>query len=140
MILGPIKYSVIEIPIDDSDYNAFNQFLDNYRKGAVLSFSSRAQENSFMNMNTGLCSYHGYGLLDVCENVLNTGLTLIKCHNPWSAGGEWSGEWSDSSELWNKYPKIKLKLNFELKDDGTFWIEKKDFSKAFCLIWVAYKI
>ena len=139
MILGPIEYFLKEIPEKDPNYTVFNEFLEKYNKGSVISLTSRALANAFINTNTGLVSYHGYGLLDIRENVLKTNFTLIKCHNPWSLGGEWKGDWSDSSDLWIKYPKIKTELEFKNKDDGTFWIEKKDFSKAFSLFWGATK-
>ena len=140
MILGPIDFFVKEIPQKDIENAVYNDFLEKYKQGSVISFTSRRQgKDGDINTGTGLVNYHGYGLLDICENVLKTGFTLIKCHNPWSAGGEWNGDWSDSSDLWNKYPKIKKELNFSNVDDGTFWIEKKDFSRAFCLFWGAAK-
>lgn len=36
---------------------------------------------------------------------------------------EWSGDWGDNSSKWNSYPDVKRDLNFENKDDGTFWYE-----------------
>lgn len=76
------------MPEVDHDYNIFNQMLDYYRNGAVISFSSRhSKNNQLIDNQTNMVSYHGYGLLEIKENVLNSGFTFIKAQNPWSQGG-----------------------------------------------------
>lgn len=89
MILGPLMDSFVYINIPATpDSVTFDQFLEYYNNGAVISFSSRNSTSSDLVDNvTGMVSYHGYGLLDVKENVANTGFTLIKAHNVWSQGG-----------------------------------------------------
>ena len=42
---------------------------------------------------------------------------------------EWTGAWSDSSELWT--PALKAELGFTAADDGTFWICFEDLVKFF---------
>ena len=64
--------------------------------------------------------YHGYGLTDVRENVCGSGLTLVKCHNVWSQGGEWTGAWSDKSPLWTE--ATKRQIGWVDRDDGVFFI------------------
>lgn len=44
--------------------------------------------------------------------------------NPWGKG-EWTGDWSDKSDLWT--PEIKKELEYSDKDDGSFWIRVDDF-------------
>jgi hypothetical protein len=39
----------------------------------------------------------------------------------WSQGGEWNGDWSDASNLWNTHPNIKAELKSITKNDGMFW-------------------
>ena len=96
--------------------------MDYHRKGAVISFSSRSIESKQgVSTKTGMVHYHGYGLTDVRENVCGSGLTLVKCHNVWSQGGEWTGAWSDESPLWDQHPNIKAELKFVKKNDGAFW-------------------
>lgn len=88
-------------------------------------------------MSPGLIDFHGYSLIDIRENVANSGFTLIKCLNTWAKGGEWKGDWSDTSDLWRKYPKIRSELEFDKKGPGYFWLDKKDLCRAFCVIWIA---
>ena len=59
--------------------------------------------------------------------------------------GEWKGEWSDNSDMWEKHPEVKRFLRPESKDDGKFWISKEDFSNNFeaisiCMIWNAGRL
>jgi calpain-15 len=49
--------------------------------------------------------------------------------NPWGAF-EWQGDWGDESDLWT--PQIMEALKYEPSpDDGTFWMNFKDFSDNF---------
>ncbi|CAF0873883.1 unnamed protein product [Brachionus calyciflorus] len=140
MILGPMMTDsqVIKVPTTDTDHKIFNELVNNYMQKNVCVLASRASKNNeLIDKSTQMVSYHGYGLLDIKENVCDSGLSFVKCQNPWSNGGEWGGDWGDKSNLWNQFPDIKKELNFENKDDGAFWIEKKDFSKAFSYIWIA---
>uniref|UniRef100_A0A7S2ECG6 Calpain catalytic domain-containing protein n=1 Tax=Ditylum brightwellii TaxID=49249 RepID=A0A7S2ECG6_9STRA len=58
---------------------------------------------------------------------------LIQLRNPWGTY-EWKGDWSDKSDLWDKHPNIKKKLNFVDVDDGAFWMTYEDFIKVFTRI------
>jgi hypothetical protein len=42
--------------------------------------------------------------------------------------GEWTGDWSDSSEQWTKKWRAKLKYD-DQTDDGTFWMSLEDFTQ-----------
>lgn len=84
--------------------------------------------------------FHGYSLVDIRENVANSGFTLVKCLNTWGRNGEWIGDWSDDSKLWKKHPKVAEELRAEEKNDGMFWIDIKDFHLGFCIYWVALPI
>ncbi len=54
--------------------------------------------------------------------------------NPWGKG-EWNGAWSDKSSKWT--PKLKKEVGFvEDADDGSFWMEARDFVKKFSEIGV----
>lgn len=91
-----------------------------------------------------MVNYHGYGVVDIVQNVADTKFTLVKCLNTWGRDGEWKGDWSDGSSLWKEssrsrknHPEVAKALNAESKNDGIFWIDIKDFHQAFCLYWVA---
>ncbi|CAN0515836.1 unnamed protein product, partial [Scytosiphon promiscuus] len=35
-----------------------------------------------------------------------SGFRLVRIRNPWSQG-EWNGDWSDASTLWEDYPEVR---------------------------------
>eukprot|EP00927_Polykrikos_kofoidii_P043043 TRINITY_DN37090_c0_g1_i1.p1 TRINITY_DN37090_c0_g1~~TRINITY_DN37090_c0_g1_i1.p1 ORF type:complete len:533 (+),score=82.12 TRINITY_DN37090_c0_g1_i1:158-1600(+) len=83
----------------------------------------------------GLHKGHAYSILDV--KTVDTGLfgviggksfQFVKIRNPWG-GGEWTGDWSDSSKLWDEHPKVKEALQYEDADDGSFWMTWQDYVK-----------
>ena len=65
----------------------------------------------------------------------------MQCRNPWGKG-EWTGAWSDNSEEWERNPavmsamKADPEIDFTLEEDGTFWIEWKDFVKQYNKIYI----
>lgn len=87
------------------------------------------QAESFFS-KIGLATGHAYSVLDVKHFPLH-GLCMLKIRNPWGDGTEWNGDWGDNSELWGKYPFIKLACKPQKKEDGIFWMEWKDVVKYF---------
>ena len=90
MILGPLmtQSSVIDIPLSDTNFKLFNQLVDHYKNGSVISFSSRRSSNNQLIDNvTCMVDYHGYGLLEIRENVAKSGFSFVKAQNTWSKGG-----------------------------------------------------
>ncbi|PRP83981.1 hypothetical protein PROFUN_08665 [Planoprotostelium fungivorum] len=73
----------------------------------------------------GIMMNHAYGLLEL-QSV--HGVQLIRMRNPWGMG-EWTGPWSDGSREWSK--DIQLRLKYEFGDDGTFWMDFKDWAKHY---------
>ncbi|CAJ1373101.1 unnamed protein product [Effrenium voratum] len=69
----------------------------------------------------GLVEGHAYSLLRSGEV---DGHRLICSRNPW-ASHEWTGPWSDASNKWND--ERRKKLGLKKRNDGTFWMEDKDF-------------
>jgi len=60
--------------------------------------------------------------------VNNQKWQLVKLKNPWKTG-EWLGDFSDKSKLWDT--RLRHQLQMEDKDDGIFWMPFKDFVKHF---------
>lgn len=61
-------------------------------------------------------------------------MKLICLRNPWGQG-EWTGDWSDSSELWT--PRMKNLCGFsDLVEDGIFWMDFSDFCGEFDEIYI----
>lgn len=84
--------------------------------------------------NKGLVCNHCYSILKVIE--MNE-LILICLRNPWG-GHEWNGDYSDKSTLWTI--DLKIKLKWEDKEDGTFWMNYTDFLKYFTQISISLPI
>lgn len=88
----------------------------------------------------GLVAGHAYSVISAMEvsETLPGGLPkpggesfrMLKIRNPWGSY-EWKGKWSDKSKMWNKYPSIAKQCNYVNADDGTFWMEFKDFKKIY---------
>ncbi|XP_075781447.1 calpain-13 [Pelodiscus sinensis] len=55
---------------------------------------------------------------------------IIRVWNPWGHR-EWKGPWSDRSPEWDQIPAEYKKALCEDKDDGEFWISRRDFVKQF---------
>ena len=82
----------------------------------------------------GLVAAHAYSVLRAIEVELE-GEThqLIQLRNPWG-NTEWTGKWSDSSDIWT--PELKEQLNFTEEDDGTFWMDFEDTKRYFDLMYI----
>lgn len=56
-------------------------------------------------------------------------MNLVKLRNPWGSG-EWTGDWSDSSDCWTD--ELRRQVDFDGdKDDGIFWMDFRDFQSLF---------
>lgn len=81
----------------------------------------------------GLIAGHAYSLMAV-RDVRTAGggkdLKMCKVRNP-HGETEWTGRWSDKSDMWGKHPNVKNKLKFEAREDGSFWMSFHDFCKYF---------
>eukprot|EP00753_Platysulcus_tardus_P020182 PLAT7851.1.p1 GENE.PLAT7851.1~~PLAT7851.1.p1 ORF type:complete len:526 (+),score=222.77 PLAT7851.1:2122-3699(+) len=82
--------------------------------------------------SVGLVQGHAYSVLGIYQ--LEGGLQLVKMRNPWGKW-EWSGAWSDESDLWT--PALKERLGWEDADDGIFFMALPDvrdyFEGVYCL-------
>ncbi|KAJ3588989.1 hypothetical protein NHX12_009839 [Muraenolepis orangiensis] len=79
---------------------------------------------------TGLVDWHAYSVTGVTE-VTHRGSTvrLVRLLNPWGRQ-EWSGKWSDKSELWNEV-SFEDRENLVKQDDGEFWMQLEDYCHNF---------
>ncbi|ELU15007.1 hypothetical protein CAPTEDRAFT_185839 [Capitella teleta] len=58
---------------------------------------------------------------------------MIRIRNPWgSRKGEWLGDWSDSSVLWDEVTDdVKTKMKVSERQDGEFWMALEDYVAYF---------
>eukprot|EP00388_Colpodella_angusta_P011966 GDKJ01030428.1.p1 GENE.GDKJ01030428.1~~GDKJ01030428.1.p1 ORF type:complete len:418 (+),score=50.57 GDKJ01030428.1:148-1254(+) len=78
----------------------------------------------------GLALGHAYTLIDV-RTFPKHNIRLCKIRNPWGNGTEWTGTWSDESELWARYPDVKAVCKPKVEADGTFWMDFEDVKQYF---------
>jgi len=97
----------------------------------------------------GLADSHSYTVL---WHGTAAGTELVQLRNPWGEDGEWKGDWSDQSDLWESNPEVKqaieeLKSTSESRDnsrpfsdggdnDGIFFMSLDDFVQHFA--WMAH--
>jgi len=87
---------------------------------------------------SGVVQGHAYTLLCVKENVCGSGINLLQLRNPWGKG-EWTGDWSDESDLWDAHPDIKEECGHEIAVDGLFWMTWEDFTEHYSTIYLCKK-
>jgi calpain-15 len=113
-----------------SDDMMFEVLLKYHKLGSVLTASGASGE-------FGLVTGHAYSILEVQR--VNTGIMgvggetfkMVKVRNPWGTG-EWTGDWSDKSNLWDKHSSVARSCNHNPKgdtDDGAFWMSWEDYVK-----------
>ncbi|CAM9797164.1 unnamed protein product [Pylaiella littoralis] len=102
-----------------------------------------------MDNETGLLINHAYRLVDMKASGFTSlhvqeccGFRLVRLRNPWSQG-EWKGDWSDASALWEDYPEVNNGVSSDPttpwrrdSNDGTFWMVFSDFVRLFTKVYL----
>ena len=126
--------------------NKDNDDLNEYKIEIVKQLQNCDIENSIISCTTsssidvssvGLNNGYTYNLLAIYQitNSEGNNVYLFKLRNPWSKG-EWSGDWSDKSSLWDS--NSKNKVNFSDKEDSIFYMSDNDFFKYFKHVEICY--
>lgn len=102
------------------------QLLNEYDNLSYLMCCGSADGSDRTKNSKGIVQGHAYTLLRVELNVADSGIDLVQARNPWGES-EWTGRWSDSSELWDAHPEVKAALQHVAEEDGMFWMEWRDF-------------
>jgi len=89
----------------------------------------------------GLIEGHAYTLISAREiHSEKMGLlNLVKVRNPWGNEIEWTGDWSDKSELWKMNKDVAFHLQFKPEFEGTFWMPFEDWARIFNDFWVCHR-
>uniref|UniRef100_A0A3B4ULQ0 Calpain-1 catalytic subunit-like n=1 Tax=Seriola dumerili TaxID=41447 RepID=A0A3B4ULQ0_SERDU len=76
----------------------------------------------------GLVQGHAYTV----TGMMSQGklVNLVRLWNPWGKG-EWKGDWSDQSLLWQTVSAHDRKTCHSVDDDGEFWMTMEDFCKFY---------
>eukprot|EP00929_Paragymnodinium_shiwhaense_P025156 TRINITY_DN15280_c0_g1_i7.p1 TRINITY_DN15280_c0_g1~~TRINITY_DN15280_c0_g1_i7.p1 ORF type:complete len:169 (-),score=28.65 TRINITY_DN15280_c0_g1_i7:380-886(-) len=103
-------------------------------KNYLMSCGSHEGNDTEIN-KAGIVQGHAYSLITVKLDIAGTGVDLLCLRNPWG-WQEWSGDWSDSSPLWDQHPEIAKECGFTKDEDGLFWIDWEDFCSNYSNIYV----
>eukprot|EP01006_Ploeotia_vitrea_P049030 TRINITY_DN67305_c3_g2_i1.p1 TRINITY_DN67305_c3_g2~~TRINITY_DN67305_c3_g2_i1.p1 ORF type:complete len:1061 (+),score=324.79 TRINITY_DN67305_c3_g2_i1:69-3251(+) len=98
--------------------------------------------------SNGLVAGHAYTVLDIKQCPLDESesdfVYLAQLRNPWGEMGatnpnlEWKGQWSDTSDMWEKHPTVKACCSWEGgAKDGVFWMSMEDVAEQAHRIQVA---
>jgi len=117
------------------DENAINDKqlwanMKEYTRKAYVMCAEIERENDDMH---GLAVGHAYSLLAAREvNLDGCIVPMVKIRNP-HGRGEWTGDYSDSSDKWKEHGGILQEILGHIKDDqdGSFWMHFNDFAKYF---------
>jgi len=111
----------------NSREEVWQQLMDSASKDDDLLTISTSLPKSKLR-GSGIITNHSYTVLDAKGNDDN-GIKLLCIRNPW-ASGEWTGAWSDNSDLWT--PEMIEFFGATLDDDdGTFWMAFDDVLRYF---------
>ncbi|XP_058243708.1 calpain-1 catalytic subunit-like isoform X1 [Hemibagrus wyckioides] len=79
----------------------------------------------------GIVQGHAYTITGVTKLKAQGKLVkLVRVLNPWGKG-EWKGDWSDKSRLWNDVSKQDRDSWLEEKNNGEFWMSMEDFCRCY---------
>ena len=116
------KYSIDEL---------WSQLTFADSQNCILSCST-----NFNVKETGLVDVHAYTLIGTYVIRKNGELIkLVRLRNTWGYG-EWNGDWSDKSKLWDD--DCKKQVEYVDKNDGTFYMSFNDYYKYFMSTNVCY--
>ena len=135
--LGSLSYDTENMDADDKN---------EYKNEIVKNVQIADQNNCLISCSTssnpqiekvGLVEGHAYTLISFTQITTSQGkkVYLFKIRNPWSQG-EWNGDWSDKSSLWDS--KAKSQVQFQNKEDGVFFMSDTDFFKYFTHVEICY--
>jgi len=97
---------------------------------------STADNEAERRRGDGLIEQHAYSVLAAMRVGEHR---LLKLRNPWGSDAEWTGRWSDDSDMWERHPRIAEALGFQKAADGIFWMDWHDFSRVFNTVVVSHK-
>ncbi|CAJ1433777.1 unnamed protein product [Effrenium voratum] len=82
----------------------------------------------------GIAPLHAYTVLGLreVETVDGEMLKMVHIRNPWGAGIEWKGKFSDGDSAWDSvHEAVREDMNAKKAKDGTWWMTLDDFCEHF---------
>ena len=126
---APCIYIDLEKPDDEA--GALKNIIEGDKLNFIITCSSKGQGES--KNPKGIIEGHAYTLVGAIK--MSNGVNVLKLRNPWGQG-EWKGDWSDESSLWND--KLKREAGWTNIDDGTFYMTYPDLLENFCALSICH--
>ncbi|XP_047249010.1 calpain-8-like isoform X3 [Girardinichthys multiradiatus] len=100
--------------------------------GALLGCSTPQEETSSSTSSpNGLVHGHAYTVTGVIQLMSRRKpVKMVRLWNPWGKG-EWNGDWSDRSSLWQTVSSQDWEKCLSVAEDGEFWMTLVDFCKFY---------
>ncbi|XP_062296654.1 calpain-1 catalytic subunit-like [Scomber scombrus] len=120
------------IQLSDPPQNLLELMYRSGKSRALMSCGTPQGETSDNTvLPNGLVQGHAYTITGV-KQMMSQGkpVHLLRLWNPWGKG-EWKGDWSDLSSLWQTVSAQDREECLSVADDGEFWMTLKDFCKFY---------
>ncbi|KAM4542778.1 calpain-1 catalytic subunit-like [Odontesthes bonariensis] len=102
------------------------------RSGTLMSCGTPQRETPSLTISpNGLVLGHAYAVTGVQQMISRGTLVhLVRLWNPWGKG-EWKGDWSDRSSLWQTVSSRDRETCLSVANDGEFWMTMEDLCKFY---------
>jgi len=123
-----------------SEDELFLKMVDWDDNNYIMGAGTRAGSDA--NTTDGIVDGHAYTVLSCVRNAggnYGDDFDLIRVRNPWGKTEFQSGLWSDNGRGWSYYPAVKNALNPLQREDGIFWLTKREFFRYFGTVYLCAK-
>uniref|UniRef100_A0A4W6DIU2 Calpain catalytic domain-containing protein n=1 Tax=Lates calcarifer TaxID=8187 RepID=A0A4W6DIU2_LATCA len=120
------------IQMSDPPPNLWELMFRAGKYGALMGCGTPQGETSANTvLPNGLVQGHAYTVTGV-KQLMSQGklVNLVRLWNPWGKG-EWNGNWSDRSPLWQTVSADDREMCLSVNDDGEFWMTIQDFCEFY---------
>uniref|UniRef100_A0A8C2ZC89 Zgc:136872 n=1 Tax=Cyclopterus lumpus TaxID=8103 RepID=A0A8C2ZC89_CYCLU len=116
------------IQLSDPPKNLWQLMCRAGQSSSLISCGTPQGETSDNNiLANGLVEGHAYTITGVKQTMSHgKQVNLVRLWNPWGKG-EWTGDWSDGSSLWQTLSANDRDHCLTVADDGEFWMTLGDF-------------
>eukprot|EP00929_Paragymnodinium_shiwhaense_P038888 TRINITY_DN20488_c0_g1_i1.p1 TRINITY_DN20488_c0_g1~~TRINITY_DN20488_c0_g1_i1.p1 ORF type:complete len:1316 (+),score=273.32 TRINITY_DN20488_c0_g1_i1:27-3950(+) len=95
------------------------------------------KDGSDTHTTAGIVDGHAYTIISCIQNAGGSGFDMLKVRNPWGKQEFERGGWTDGGPNWKRYPAVFEACGRPVaRDDGIFWLEKKDFFEYFGTVYL----
>eukprot|EP01060_Flectonema_neradi_P007894 TRINITY_DN1559_c4_g1_i1.p1 TRINITY_DN1559_c4_g1~~TRINITY_DN1559_c4_g1_i1.p1 ORF type:complete len:778 (+),score=187.92 TRINITY_DN1559_c4_g1_i1:43-2376(+) len=128
----------IDLDLSDEQLFRFLEYHDtrNHIMDIATPVSTKACPQLYKKM--GLTMGHAFTLIAVYRWKRSNGSSVLLCkvRNPWGGGKEWTGDFCDTDDIWNRddddTKKLRADTKFSgVKQDGIWWMTVSDLKRMF---------